>query len=148
MLLSVTWPVTAFRRADFSRLPVAATLLVAADRRGPHPTVTVARSDRRASVVSLLLVIAFFWDHLLLPGNQINKLLYLVPEAELRALATTTSEIVWLRWSLADFGVSCDAPTTLLFDNTSAIKIANDHVRHELTKHTGVDAFFARSHCN
>nr|CCI55442.1 PH01B031C15.25 [Phyllostachys edulis] len=28
-------------------------------------------------------------------------------EAELRALATTTSEIVWLRWLLADLGVSC-----------------------------------------
>ena len=26
-------------------------------------------------------------------------------EAELRALATTTSEIVWLRWLLADFGI-------------------------------------------
>ena len=34
-------------------------------------------------------------------------------EAELRALATTTSEIVWLRWLLDNFGISCDAP--LLF---------------------------------
>jgi hypothetical protein len=42
-------------------------------------------------------------------------------EAELRALATTTSEIIWLRWLLADFGVSCDAPTPLLCDNTGAI---------------------------
>jgi hypothetical protein len=28
-------------------------------------------------------------------------------EAELRALATTTAEIIWLRWLLADLGVSC-----------------------------------------
>ena len=68
-------------------------------------------------------------------------------EAELRALATTTSEIVWLRWLLADFGISCDAPTPLLCDNTGAIRIANDPVKHELTKHIGVDAFFTRSHC-
>ena len=69
-------------------------------------------------------------------------------EAELRALATTTSEIVWLRWLLADFGISCDAPTPLLCDNTGAIQIANDPVKHELTKHIGVDASFTRSHCH
>ncbi|XP_037459546.1 uncharacterized mitochondrial protein AtMg00810-like [Triticum dicoccoides] len=56
-------------------------------------------------------------------------------ETELRALSTTTSEIVWLRWLLADLGVPCPTPTTLLCDNTAAIQIANDPVRHELTKH-------------
>jgi len=71
-------------------------------------------------------------------------------EAELRALAATTSEIVWFRWLLADFGIPCDAPTPLLCDcdNTGAIQIANDPVKHELTKHIGVDAFFIRSHCH
>jgi hypothetical protein len=52
-------------------------------------------------------------------------------KAELRALATTTSEIIWLRWLLADLGVSCDTPP-LVCDDTSAIQIANDHVKHEL----------------
>ena len=42
-------------------------------------------------------------------------------EAELRALATTTAEVIWLRWLLADLGVSCDASTPLMCDNTSAI---------------------------
>ncbi|WVZ98109.1 hypothetical protein U9M48_043587, partial [Paspalum notatum var. saurae] len=51
-----------------------------------------------------------------------------ITEAELRALATTTSEIMWLR---------CDAPALLLCDNTGAIQIANDHVKHELTKNIG-----------
>ena len=69
-------------------------------------------------------------------------------EAELRALATTTAEIVWLRWLLADLGISCDVATPLLCDNTGAIQIANDPVKHELTKHIGVDAFFTRSHCH
>ena len=69
-------------------------------------------------------------------------------EAELRALATTTAEIVWIRWLLADFGVSCDTPTPFLCDNTGAIQIANDPVKHELTKHIGVDASFTRSHCH
>jgi hypothetical protein len=39
-------------------------------------------------------------------------------EAELRALATTMTEIICLRWLLADLGVSCDVPTPLLCDNT------------------------------
>jgi hypothetical protein len=68
-------------------------------------------------------------------------------EAELRALATTTAEIIWLRWLLADFGVTCADPTILRCDNTNAIQIANNPVKHELTKHIGVDAFFIRSHC-
>jgi len=38
-------------------------------------------------------------------------------EAELRALATTTAEIVCLRWLLADFGVSFNVATPLLYDN-------------------------------
>jgi hypothetical protein len=71
-----------------------------------------------------------------------------ITKAELRALATTTAEIVWLQWLLADFGISSDAPTPLLCDNTRAIQIANDPVKHELTKHNGVDAFFTRSHCH
>ena len=68
-------------------------------------------------------------------------------EAELRALAATTSEIIWLRWLLIDLGVHCDNPTPLFCDNTSAIQIASDPVKHELTKHIGVDASFTRSHC-
>jgi hypothetical protein len=68
-------------------------------------------------------------------------------EAELRALATTTAEIIWLRWLLADLGVSCDTPTPLLCDNLSAIQISHDPMKHELSKHIGVDASFTRSYC-
>jgi len=69
-------------------------------------------------------------------------------EAELRALATTTAEIIWLRWLLADLGVFCDAPTPLLCDNTGAIQICHDPIKHELVKHIGVDVSFTRSHCH
>lgn len=68
-------------------------------------------------------------------------------EAELRALVTTTSEIIWLRWLLIDLGVHCDNHTPLFCDNTSVIQIASDPVKHELTKHISVDASFTRSHC-
>lgn len=50
-----------------------------------------------------------------------------------------------MRWLLADFGVPVMGPTTFLFDSTSAISIARDLVKHELTKHIGVDASYTRS---
>lgn len=66
-------------------------------------------------------------------------------DAELRAMTLLTAEITWLRWLLEDFGVSVTTPTPLLSDSTGAISIARDPVKHELTKHIGVDASFMRS---
>ena len=66
-------------------------------------------------------------------------------EAELRAMAALTAEVTWLRWLLDDFGVSTTAPTPLSSDSTGAISIARDPVKHELTKHIGVDASYTRS---
>jgi hypothetical protein len=53
-----------------------------------------------------------------------------------------TTEVTWLWWLLEDFGVSVSMPTPLLSDSTWAISIARDPVKHELTKHIGVDAHF------
>jgi hypothetical protein len=52
--------------------------------------------------------------------------------------------VTLLRWLLEDFGVSVTTPTPtpLLSDSTCAISIAHDLVKHELTKHIGVDASF------
>ncbi|XP_039773535.1 uncharacterized mitochondrial protein AtMg00810-like [Panicum virgatum] len=66
-------------------------------------------------------------------------------EAELRAMATVTAEVTWLRWLLEDFGVPVSTPTPLSSDSTGAISIARDPVKHELTKHIGVDASYMRS---
>ena len=63
-------------------------------------------------------------------------------EVELRAMALLTAEVTWLRWLLEDFGVTFTTPTTLLSDSTGAISIARDPVKHELTKHIGVDAYY------
>jgi hypothetical protein len=60
-------------------------------------------------------------------------------------MASLTAEVIWLRWLLEDFSVSVTTPTSLLSDSTSAISIARDPVKHELTKHIGVDAFFVRT---
>jgi histone deacetylase 1/2 len=66
-------------------------------------------------------------------------------EAELRAMALLTAEVTWLRWLLADFGVTIMTPTPVLSDSTGAFSIARDPVKHELTKHIGVDAFYTRT---
>jgi hypothetical protein len=66
-------------------------------------------------------------------------------EAELRAMALLTAEVTWLRWLLEDFGVSVTSPTSLLSDSTGAISIARDPIKHELTKHIGVDASYTRT---
>ena len=60
-------------------------------------------------------------------------------------MALLTTEVTWLRWLLEDFGVFVTTPTTLLSDSTGAISIARDPVKHELTRHIGVDAFFVRA---
>jgi hypothetical protein len=66
-------------------------------------------------------------------------------DAELHAMTLVTMEVTWLQLLLEDFGVSVFMPTPLLSHNTWAISIARDPVKHELTKHIGVDAHFVRS---
>ena len=60
-------------------------------------------------------------------------------------MALLTAKVTWLRWLLQDFGVSVTTPTMLLSDSTGAISIARDPMKHELTKHIGVDAFYVRA---
>lgn len=67
-------------------------------------------------------------------------------EAEYRALADTTSEILWLRWLLQDMGVTFSSATPVYCDNRSAIQIAHNGVFHERTKHIEIDCHFVRHH--
>uniref|UniRef100_A0A2N9GXG9 Integrase catalytic domain-containing protein n=1 Tax=Fagus sylvatica TaxID=28930 RepID=A0A2N9GXG9_FAGSY len=55
-------------------------------------------------------------------------------EAEYRALADATSELLWLRWLLADMGAPQTTSTPIHCDNRSAIHIAhNDSALHLLS---------------
>ena len=67
-------------------------------------------------------------------------------EAEYRALAATTAELIWLRWLLQDLGVDCSTATKLHCDNRSAIQIAYNDVFYERTKHIEIDYHFIRHH--
>ncbi|GJX65181.1 gag-pol polyprotein [Tanacetum coccineum] len=61
-----------------------------------------------------------------------------------RTIFVTTSEIVWLRWLLADMGVHITSPTPLYCNNRRAIQIARNTVFHERTKHIEIDCHFTR----
>ena len=65
-------------------------------------------------------------------------------EAEYRALADTTSKIIWLRRLLEVMGVAIPSPTPLHCDSKSAIQIAHNDVFHEHTKHIEIDCHFIR----
>ncbi|KAJ9535141.1 hypothetical protein OSB04_un001781 [Centaurea solstitialis] len=67
-------------------------------------------------------------------------------EAEYRALADTSQELIWLRWLLANMGAPQTSPTPLWCDNNSAIQIAHNDVFHECTKHIEIDCHFVRQH--
>jgi hypothetical protein len=67
-------------------------------------------------------------------------------EAEYRAMTSTTKEIVWIRWLLADMGVSFSHPNPMYCDNQSSIQIAHNLVFHERTKHIEIDCHLTRYH--
>ena len=67
-------------------------------------------------------------------------------EAEYRALTTTTTELIWLRWLLQDLSVDCSISTKLHCDNRNVIQIAHNGVFHERTKHIKIDCYFIRHH--
>jgi hypothetical protein len=61
-------------------------------------------------------------------------------------MASTIKEIVWLRWLLADMGISFSHPTHMYCDNQSSIQIAHNSVFHERTKHIEIDCHLTRHH--
>lgn len=65
-------------------------------------------------------------------------------EAEYRALAATTSEIIWIKHLLQAFNIDTTASTLLFCDNESTIKLANNPTFHERTKHIELDFHFIR----
>ncbi|GAV61385.1 hypothetical protein CFOL_v3_04912 [Cephalotus follicularis] len=67
-------------------------------------------------------------------------------EAEYRALADATSELLWIRWLLQDMSVSQSTSTPIYCDNQSAIQIAHNDVFHERTKHIEIDCHLVRHH--
>ncbi|GJY56354.1 hypothetical protein Tco_0455469, partial [Tanacetum coccineum] len=65
-------------------------------------------------------------------------------EAEYRALASVTSEVIWILKTLEDLHCENILPISLYCDSNSAIKIAANPMFHERTKHLEIDLHFVR----
>ncbi|GKB63210.1 hypothetical protein Tco_0919396 [Tanacetum coccineum] len=65
-------------------------------------------------------------------------------EAEYRALASVTSEVIWILKILKDLHIENLLPVSLHCDSNSAIKIAANPVFHERIKHLEIDLHFVR----
>lgn len=65
-------------------------------------------------------------------------------EAEYRAMRKLTTELMWLKALLKDFGIDTPNPIPMHCDNQAAIHIASNSVFHERTKQIEVDCHKVR----
>ncbi|GAA0155151.1 transmembrane signal receptor [Lithospermum erythrorhizon] len=63
-------------------------------------------------------------------------------EAEYKAMATVTCELIWLKGLLQSLGIRHTRPMQLRCDSQSALYLAQNLVFHERTKHIEVDCHF------
>jgi hypothetical protein len=65
-------------------------------------------------------------------------------EAKYRAMASTASELIWIKQLLRDTGLKVDKPMQMFCDNQAARHIALNSIFHERTKHIEIDCHFVR----
>ena len=65
-------------------------------------------------------------------------------DAEYRAMAQGTYELLWLHSLLNELGLPIKDSSTLFYDNKLAIMLSSDSVLHKRTNHIEVDIHFIR----
>ena len=65
-------------------------------------------------------------------------------EAEYRAIALATCELIWLKHLLQELRFENNEQMKLICDNQVALHISSNPVFHEMTKHIEVDCHFIR----
>lgn len=65
-------------------------------------------------------------------------------EAEYRALASVSCEVLWVIKILRDLKINCVFPVDIFCDNNSAIQLTLNPVFHERTKHIDIDVHLVR----
>jgi hypothetical protein len=74
-----------------------------------------------------------------------NNVALSTAEAKYIAVGACCAQILYMKQILLDYGVVLDK-VPLLYDNESAIKIANNPVQHSHTKHIDICHHFLRDH--
>jgi hypothetical protein len=74
-----------------------------------------------------------------------NSIFLSTAEAEYISAASCCTQLLWMKQTLKDYGVSLGT-VLLLCNNESAIKIANNPVQHSHTKHIDIRHHFLRDH--
>ena len=74
-----------------------------------------------------------------------NSIALSTTEAEYVAAGCCCAQILWMRQTLSDYGLSFP-PTTIYCDSSSAIDLSKNHVHHSRTKHIDVRHHFIRDH--
>jgi hypothetical protein len=65
-------------------------------------------------------------------------------EAEYRTMASTASELTWIKQVLVDLKININEPMKMFCDNQAVRHIASNPIFHERTKHIEVDCHFIR----
>jgi hypothetical protein len=65
-------------------------------------------------------------------------------EAEYKAVANTTAEVMWIQTLLMEIGIPCPKQAKLWCDNIGAKYLTSNHVFHSRVKHVEIDYYFVR----
>jgi hypothetical protein len=65
-------------------------------------------------------------------------------ESEYRSMASTASELTWIKHLLHDMKIECQGAMKMYCDNQAARHIASNLVFHERTKHIEINCHFIR----
>ena len=74
-----------------------------------------------------------------------NSIALSTTEAEYVAAGCCCAQILWMRQTLSDYGLTFP-PTTIYCDSSSAIDLSKNHVHHSRTKHIDIRHHFIRDH--
>ena len=74
-----------------------------------------------------------------------NSIALSTTEAEYVAAGCCCAQILWMRQTLSDYGLTFP-PTTIYCDSSSAINLSKNHVQHSRTMYIDVRHHFIRDH--
>ena len=65
-------------------------------------------------------------------------------EAEYRSIATTVTEIIWLKGLFEELGIEVSLPINIHTDSKSSMQLATNPLYHERKKHIEIDCHYIR----